>query len=46
MAELNYWNQGLDNFTDSDFSNAGYDGLRTYVELFRDQEIAHFTALK
>lgn len=43
--ELNYWNQGLDNFTDADFNNAGYKGFRTYLELFRDQEIAHFTVL-
>ncbi|WWC86405.1 uncharacterized protein L201_001281 [Kwoniella dendrophila CBS 6074] len=43
--ELNYWNQGLKNFTDEDFNNAGYQGFRTYLELFRDQEIAHFTVL-
>lgn len=45
-AELNYWNQGLDNFTDADFDAAGFTGFRTYLELFRDQEIAHFTVLK
>ncbi|OCF33920.1 hypothetical protein I317_07848 [Kwoniella heveanensis CBS 569] len=44
--ELNYWNQGLANFTDDDFNNAGYQGFRQYLELFRDQEIAHFTVLK
>jgi len=44
--ELNYWNQGLDNFTDADFSAAGYEGIRDFIELFRDQEVAHFTALK
>ncbi|WRT64309.1 uncharacterized protein IL334_001241 [Kwoniella shivajii] len=43
--ELNYWNQGLANFTDDDFNNAGYQGFRQYLELFRDQEIAHFTVL-
>ncbi|WVQ62026.1 uncharacterized protein L199_000159 [Kwoniella botswanensis] len=43
--ELNYWNQGLKNFTESDFDNAGYKGFRQYLELFRDQEIAHFTVL-
>ncbi|WVF70323.1 hypothetical protein IAT40_005113 [Kwoniella sp. CBS 6097] len=43
--ELNYWNQGLTNFTDDDFNNAGYQGFRQYLELFRDQEIAHFTVL-
>ncbi|WWD17716.1 hypothetical protein CI109_102157 [Kwoniella shandongensis] len=43
--ELAYWNQGLDNFTEADFEAAGYPGFRTYLELFRDQEIAHFTVL-
>ena len=43
--ELNYWNQVLANYTDADFTNQNFTGFRTYVELFRDQEIAHFTAL-
>ncbi|WVR06023.1 hypothetical protein IAU60_003051 [Kwoniella sp. DSM 27419] len=43
--ELNFWNQGLDNFTDQDFNDAGYNGFREYLTLLRDQEIAHFTVL-
>ncbi|RXK39266.1 hypothetical protein M231_03486 [Tremella mesenterica] len=39
--ELALWNQALTNFTDADFSKAGYTGFRRYIELFRDQEIAH-----
>ncbi|EIW72536.1 hypothetical protein TREMEDRAFT_58708 [Tremella mesenterica DSM 1558] len=41
--ELALWNQALTNFTDADFAKAGYTGFRKYIELFRDQEIAHFT---
>ncbi|KAK8866082.1 hypothetical protein IAR55_001233 [Kwoniella newhampshirensis] len=44
-VELNYWNQGLANFTEADFDSAGYTGFYTYLKLFRDQEIAHFTVL-
>ena len=44
--ELAYWNQGLDNYTDQDFADAGYDGLRDYIRQFRDHEIGHFTVLK
>lgn len=43
--ELAYWNQGLDNYTDADFSAAGLDGYRDYVRQFRDHEIVHFTVL-
>ncbi|KAK4685618.1 hypothetical protein P7C73_g4526, partial [Tremellales sp. Uapishka_1] len=43
--ELNLWNQGLKNFTDADFSAAGFDNFIPYLTLFRDQEIAHFTIL-
>lgn len=43
--ELAYWNQGLANYSDSDFSAAGLDGYRDYVTQFRDHEIVHFTVL-
>ena len=43
--ELAYWNQGLENYTDADFSNAGLDGYRDYIRQFRDHEIVHFTVL-
>ncbi|ORY34300.1 ferritin-like domain-domain-containing protein [Naematelia encephala] len=43
--ELNLWNQGLDNYTDADYASAGFPGLRPIIELFRNQEIAHFTVL-
>lgn len=44
--ELAYWNQGLDNYTDADFSQAGLDGFRNFLYDFRDHEIGHFTVLK
>ena len=44
--ELNLWNQGLNNYTDADFAAANLTCFRNYITLFRDQEIAHFTALK
>lgn len=43
--ELNFWNSILNNYTDSDFSSAGYDGLRNYITQFRNTEIVHFTLL-
>ncbi|CAD6565827.1 MAG: hypothetical protein TREMPRED_001816 [Tremellales sp. Tagirdzhanova-0007] len=43
--ELNLWNQGLNNYTDADFAAANLTCFRNYITLFRDQEIAHFTAL-